>query len=338
MESAAAEQLILDEEYRALTTAVGILECSKSGILEVSGKNAIPFLNGLVTADLKILGEGRGALAAFLNVQGKVVALARIYRRSHGLLLEVDHSNHEKILNSLSRYIPAGDFQISDLSDRLGLVSLQGPRANQLLEALLSKAPPDDPYSNFLLMLIGAEVLVTRHARLGTSGFDLFIPREELSKVLEAVSQAAVSLGGRAVSKSAVEIARIDAGIACEPNEVNDNHILLETGLDEAVSYTKGCYLGQEIIARIHWRGQPARRVRKLTIEAPNIPPQGAELIAEDGKRIGELTSVASIPAGNRPRMAGLGYVHRYYLNEGTRFTLRTNGTDVGFAEICHGQ
>lgn len=334
MEPAVAEQLNLGEEYRTLVAGVGILERLPAGILEVSGKNAVPFLNGLVTADLKLVEDARGALAAFLNVQGKVLALARIYRRSGALILELDGSSLEKIHRNLSRFVPAGEFNVRDITSQIGLVSLQGPRATSALEPFLKSTINDEPYSTAVALINGTEALVARHARTGTVGFDLFIPAGDVGPVVRKLSDIAEDFGGRQVSPAAVDLARIDAGIPIESNEVNEEHILLETGLDDAVSYTKGCYLGQEIIARIHWRGQPARRVRKLAIQAATLPPPGAELWANDGKRIGELTSSATVPATEGPRMVALGYVHRYYLNIGTRFAVRVNGEDIGLAEI----
>jgi tRNA-modifying protein YgfZ len=335
MESAVAEQLNLDEEYRALTTSAGILDCSEAAKIEVSGKNAVLFLNGLVTADLKLLGEGQGALAAFLNVQGKVLALTRIYPRQSGLLLELDASNREKIFRNLSRFVPAGEFELNDLTDQLALLSLQGPQAEDILRTFALTTPPNEAFSTVQLVIDGASVLVARHDRLGTPGFDLYIPRDHLTEVRKVLSSAAIRFGGRQVSKTAAEIVRIDAGVSVEPNEVNEDHILLETGLDNAVSYTKGCYLGQEIIARIHWRGQPARRIRRLALEAKSLPDPGTELFAADAKRVGELTSTTTVPSADGPRMVALGYVHRYYLTEGTRFSLKTNGVEVGLAEIA---
>jgi aminomethyltransferase len=288
----------------------------------------------LVTADLKTLAEGRGALAAFLNLQGKVLALTRFYRRSSSLLIELHESNREKILHNLSRFVPAGDFDVRDVSETLSLLSLQGPGSEELLRALQSEAIPEGLYSSCESEINGIPVLLTRYPRLRTTGFDLFIQADKVTSVLKAVSDLIAQHDGRIVSSAAFDVARIEAGIPSEPAELSEQYILLETGLDEAVSYTKGCYLGQEIIARIHWRGQPAKKLKRLAIVADSVPSPGAELFAADGKRVGHLTSSARVPSTPESRIVALGYVHRYYLADGTTFSIMVDGNLIGSAQI----
>jgi aminomethyltransferase len=138
--------------------------------------------------------------------------------------------------------------------------------------------------------------------------------------------------GARAVSEEAFEIARIESGLPREGPEINEKYILLETGRDNAVSYTKGCYLGQEIIARIHWRGQPAKRLMGLLIEAKSAPPAGTELYSTDGKRVGEVTSSAHSIALDR--LIALGYVHRNYLTPETELILKSGESEMGRAKV----
>ena len=113
---------------------------------------------------------------------------------------------------------------------------------------------------------------------------------------------------------------------------MDENNILLEAGFEKAISYTKGCYLGQEVIARIHWRGQPAKQLRGLLIEANDVPKKGTELWTEDGKKVGVITS--SIKSLALDRIIAFGYVHRYYLAVGTKFILRQNEVELGRAII----
>ncbi len=333
-QSAKVEESGLEAQYLATQTGVAVLDFSRAGKLELSGKNATQFLHGLVTNDVKSLAPGRGAAAAFLNLQGKVLALSRIYSRESSLLLEIEGSNREKVFRSLSRFVAAGEFFVTDISEKMALVSLQGPKSEELISTLVSQPPGTDSFSHTESEIASTKVLVTRHSRAGTSGFDLFVPVEDVAAVRRQVFAAGLAYGAVPVSDEAFEIARIDAGIPREPRDVNENNILLEAGFEDAVSYTKGCYLGQEIIARIHWRGQPAKRLKRLRVEGAEVPPAGAELFAEDGKRVGEITSSAAVPAGGSSRVAALGYVHRYYLAVGTRFTLKVDGSVVGEAEL----
>ncbi len=323
-------------DYTAIRGGVGIIDLSQAGKLEISGENAIQFLNGLVTNDIQSLIAGQGCLAAFLNVSGKVLALCRVYRREDSFLLELDESNRDKIYRNLARFVPAGGFSVKDLTDEYALFSVQGPRSSELLSALTQEPIEAAGFAHSTRKIAEIPVTIAQHSRAGVEGFDLFVRSEAAQSVLEEVAASAEAYDGRIVSDRALDIARIEAGIPREPDDVNETYILLEAGLEGAVSYTKGCYLGQEIIARIHWRGQPAKRLKRLSVEADAPPPKGAELVAADGKRVGFITSRADVPPlGDKPQtIVALAYIHRYYLAEGTRLTITRDGETTGHATI----
>jgi aminomethyltransferase len=316
-------------EYEALRRGAGIIDCSPDGKLAVSGRNAVQFLNGLVSNDVKSLAPGAGVFAAFPNLQGKVVALCRIYNRGSHFLLALDASTREKIFANLSRFVPAGDFFVDDLSAQLALLSVQGPQAQPLIEEVIgAKVALDDSDRVIEHRIDEAALMIAVNSRCGGSGFDLYLPAAAGPQLLDRLEQA----GGSHVGREAVEIARIESGIPREPVDVNENYILLETGLDEAVSYTKGCYLGQEIIARIHWRGQPAKRMRGLLIDGDEVPAPGTPLFADAGKKVGEVTSSARSFALDR--VIALGYVHRAYLDPGTQLMLPVEGRKATVAPL----
>jgi tRNA-modifying protein YgfZ len=324
-------------EYEAIRGGVAVLDLSAAGKLEVGGRNAVQFVNGLVTNDVKALGEGEGVLAAFLNAQGKVVAVCRIYsiggRAGERLLIELDPARRETIYNNLSRFVPAGEFFVSDVTGRDALISLQGPHAAQLIERLTGGAAGFEPeYGVGEYEWEGVRILAASHSRAGGVGFDLFVPAEHRERVREAVLARGALFGALEVGPEVLEVARIEAGIPREGVDVTEENILLEAGYEKAVSYKKGCYLGQEIIARIHWRGQPAKQLRGLFVEADEVPPRGTELYAEDGKKVGEVTSATRSLGLNR--VIALGYVHRYYLAAGTAVTLRQGGAEFGSATV----
>ena len=168
------------------------------------------------------------------------------------------------------------------------------------------------------------------HPALGLSGLD--DPVTAAPHIRQIILERGQRFGARAVGEEAFEVARIEAGVPREGPEISEKYILLETGCETAVSYTKGCYLGQEIIARIHWRGQPAKRLMGLLIEADAVPPPGAELYSADGKRVGEVTSsTRSIALG---RLIALGYVHRHYLTPDTELILKSGESELGRAKV----
>jgi folate-binding protein YgfZ len=326
-------------EYDAIRTGVAVLDIP-AGKLRLGGKNAVQFLNGLVSNDVKSLAPGDGVLAAFPTLQGKLAALCRIYNTGEDLLLDLDAINREKIVKSLSRFVPAGEFFVTDASDRLALISLQGPRAAALLESLTARAPEDAEFKISTQEIAGTKLLAASHRRCGEVGFDLFVEVGAAANVKRAILDHGKEFGAREVGDAAFEVARIEAGVPREGVDAGEEYIILESELERAVSYTKGCYLGQEVIARIHWRGQPAKRLRGLLIEMPvdaaEIPGHGTELFAIDGnmagRRVGEITSAAMSIALGRP--IALGYVHRYYLNPGTEFSLKQGDAAAGRGKL----
>ncbi len=333
MRQTSDENSALRAEYDAIRNGAALMDLSESGLLRLTGKNAVQFLNGLVSNEVKTLAPGHGVAAAFPNLQGKLLALARIYNIGDGLLLELDAINREKIFNNLNRFVPAGEFFLSDLKGETSLLSLQGPQSSKLIECVTGTVVDSlAPYQYVETTIDQTAVMIAAHSRCGEPGFDIFVPTIEAESIIKAIIEGGRNFGAAAVGDAAFEIARIEAGIPREGRDAGENYIILESELNDVVSYTKGCYLGQEVIARIHWRGQPAKRLRGLHIESDAVPPAGTLLYAEDGKKVGEITSAAHSFALDR--MIALGYVHRNYLNPGTRFVLKNEDREIGFAQL----
>lgn len=329
-------QPVLQAEYQAIRNGVAVLEFP-SGKLQLSGKNAVQFLNGLVSNEVKTLQPGDGVLAAFPTLQGKLAALCRIYNTGEHLLMELDAINREKIFKNLSRFVPAGEFFVTDVSEHFALVSLQGPRSAELIEAVTEQPLGDLRQFKIVERQIArANVFIAAHQRCGEEGFDLFVRADEAERVKQMVLRDGKDFGAREVGEAAFEIARIEAGQPREGVDAGEDYIILESELESAVSYTKGCYLGQEVIARIYWRGQPAKRLRGFLIEADELPQRGAELFAVEGqmagKRAGEITS--STHSLLLDRKIALGYAHRYCLEPGTEFILKQSEAEIGRARL----
>jgi folate-binding protein YgfZ len=321
-------------EYEAIRHGAALIDLSPAGKLTISGKNAVQFVNGLVSNDVKKLQAGEGVLAAFPTVQGKVAALARIYQLGDSLLLELDASNRAKVFQNLNRFVLAGEFFLTDATESLALFSLQGPRAAELLGALVGQAiDADTVYAISTHRLADAQIHLATHSRTGELGFDLFVTAEAAPRLWHALLTRSAEFGARAVGQAALEVARLEAAIPREPVDVNENYIVNETNLTDAVSYTKGCYLGQEVIARIHWRGQPAKQLKGLLADAPEPPARGTGIWAGDGKKVGEITS--SVRSLALDCVIALGYVHRHYLNPGTTFTLKQGEAELGTAQLA---
>lgn len=320
------------KEYDALESAAGLIPLPESSVLSIRGKNAEQFLNGLVSNDLKSLEAGQGTLAAFLDVAGKVQALTRIYKArtqdSTEFLIELESINADKIYRNLSRFVLAGDFFVDDFSTSLSGISIQGPKSADVLAEMSGEEAPSHNYGHKLVTIGNAQVRIARHARCSSLGFDVFMPSDQVDSVWD-------KLGAMPIGRTVFEVSRIENGIPKEPEDITPENILNETGLEAAVSYTKGCYLGQEIVARIHWRGQPARRLSGLTIETNDqaeLPASGTALFTAEDRKAGQITSVARSFALNRT--IALGYVHKYHITPGTKLALKDGDQTIGAAEV----
>lgn len=287
-------------EYAAVRDGgVGSIDLSARGRISVSGSEAVMFLNGLITNDLKTLGENRWMPAAFPNVQGRLLAAVRVIRRANDFLLDTEAVTREKVLKIIERFTLAGDFKVADVTQETRQISLQGRGANALVEKIygVRDLPRDGVWEN-------ENVTVIRATHTGEDGFDV-IGEDVLD-----------TFGATPVSERVEEILRIEAGIARYGHDMDESNVVTETNLDDAVSYSKGCYLGQEIIVRIKHRGHVAKKLTGLRFENDGAIESGSVIKSTDDKEIGRVTSSAFSP--KLQTTIGLGYVRYEHLAPGT--------------------
>ncbi|MBD0325933.1 MAG: aminomethyl transferase family protein, partial [Pyrinomonadaceae bacterium] len=278
-------------EYRAVRgDGAGLIDFSSRGRVRVSGAEAVQFLNGLVTNDVKALGLNEWMTAAFPNAQGRLLAFARVIHQDDGFLFDTEAATAERVFKTLERFTLAGDFRVAEMANELALLSLQGARASAILGATLGEEAGAVERSRVRVARWQEQPLsVIRATHTGEDGFDLFVGAEHAASLFEALREA----GAHPVGFEALETLRIEAGQPRHNVDMDESNVVLETGLDEAISYTKGCYIGQEIIARIHWRGHVAKRLAGLSFEDGSEVSTGAKVRTPDGKEIGRVTSSA---------------------------------------------
>lgn len=312
-------------ERAALRDAVGVLDLSCRSRLCLMGADRIKFLHGQVTNDVQRLRVGEGCYAALVNAKGRMHGDLNLYHLAGELLLDFEPGYTAAVSERLEKYAVTDDVQMLDAAPHYGLLSVQGPRAAEAVTALgLGCALPEKPFAFCALTdpMLGQLYLVNQ-ARIGAAGFDLFIPVASLGVVFDKLLAAVKSLGGRACGWHALEAARIEAGIPRFGQDMDESTLPPEAGLEaRAISYSKGCYIGQEVIARIRTYGQVARTLRRLLLpaELAPLPVPGDKLLA-DGREIGHLTSVI-------PGLA-LGYVRKEHNAPGTVLTLRCGAGDL---------
>ena len=308
------EAIATDSEVTAQYAAVrdggvGLIDLSRRGRISVSGSEAVMFLNGLITNDLKTLGENRWMSAAFPNVQGRLLAAIRVIRRADDMLLDTEAATHEKVLKIVQRFTLAGDFKVADITPATRHISLQGRGASGLVERIygVKDLPRDGVWQS-------DAVTIVRATHTSEDGFDLIGP-------------VALELpGATPVNEEVEEILRIEAGIGRYGRDMDESNVVTETNLDDAVSFTKGCYLGQEIIVRIKHRGHVAKKLTGLVFESrqnSEIIEAGAVIKSTDDKEIGRITSITFSP--KLQTNVALGYVRYEYLTPGTSVVVNGN-------------
>jgi folate-binding protein YgfZ len=303
-------------EYAAVRGGgAGLSDLSARGRVEVSGSEAVQFLNGLVTNDVKALEEGAWMNAAFPNVQGRLISLARVLRLGPDrFLFDTEAAARERVLKTLERFTLAGDFRVRDLTGETALVTVQGARAAEVVGAALGAEAAATARGRVHSAGQGAgrELHAIRATHTGEDGFDLMVGAAGAAPLWEALAAA----GARPVGHEALEVLRVEAGLPRHGVDMDETNVVLEAAPDDAVSFTKGCYVGQEIIARIHWRGHVAKRLAGLAFDGRAEVARDDKVLTPDGQTVGRLTSVTYSPALGRA--LALGYVKYDYLAPGT--------------------
>lgn len=287
-------------EYTAVRDGgAGLIDLSERARIRVSGSEATMFLNGLVTNDMKSLAEHRWMPAVFPTVQGRLIGAVRIARLQDGFLIDTERLSHEAVLKTISRFTMAGDFRVTDLTDESAMLSLQGVRAGEIVGKVLN-AIVADLRRDEVRELDGVTVIRATHT--GEDGFDLVFDKTRVSELRQAILDA----GATAVGEETFEILRIEAGIARFGRDMDETNVIPELNLDDAVSYTKGCYVGQEIIVRIKHRGHPAKKLVGLKADR-SMEPGAIVTSAAVSPKLGNL---------------GLGYVRYESIEPGTKVTV----------------
>ena len=300
----------------------GLIDLSARGRLRVSGLEAVAFLNGLITNDMKMLAEHSWMPAVFPNVQGRLLASVRVLRLADedgakgpqpSFIIDTETATYERVLQTIHKFTFAGDFHVTDLTSETVLLSLQGTSASKILGNLLgATAASISETSVSEITWQNEKITVLRATHTGADGCDLIVNSGEAHHLWQSLLEA----GARPIGHDALEILRVEAGIPRYGQDMDDTTVVTETNLDDAVSYTKGCYVGQEIIARIKYRGHVAKKLRGLSFEQLASVDRQAPLKSSDNKEIGLVTSTVYSPhLGQR---IALGYVKYDYIAAGT--------------------
>jgi folate-binding protein YgfZ len=309
--------------YDAARHRAAFVDRSDRGRIVVSGTERASYLQGLLTNDIVALKAGQGCYTAYLTAQGRMIADLYAYELGDVLLLTMGGGVKDGVMAKLDQFIFSEDVQLGDVTGTFAQIAVVGPESAIMVASIVHglsaealRAMPE--HGNVRGEWAGGAAIVTRVADTGEAGFDLYIERAQAGALKAALATA----GASELDEATAEAIRIEAGVPLFGRDMDEETIPLEAGIESrAISFSKGCYVGQEVIIRVLHRGhgRVARKLVGLTLDGGDAPAAGAAVRSGD-REIGRVTSSTASPALQRP--IALAYVHRDFLEPGTTVTV----------------
>ena len=310
-------------EHRAVMVGAGLIDRSMLGKATVTGRDRAAFLQGMLSNDIKALAPGQGCPAAFLDAHGKVVSLLAVFALEDSILLELPSGSTEKFLQAIDKFLISEKAYFESSDDTYAIIAVQGPRAAHVLSQASGTSLDLVPYAHVEVSIAGTPVRIVSRSEAVTPGFHCWTAVSNA----EALWKALRTVGGVPVGAEAAQVLRVEAGLPLYGVDVDESVILPETRLESLVSYTKGCYIGQETVARVKYRGHINRGVSGLVLEGQDMPAPGASVVAED-KEVGRITSAVRSIALGKP--IALGYLRREHFEPGAAVSVKIDDKLVG--------
>lgn len=308
--------------YRALRAGAGVVDRPGIGRILLTGADRRSYLQGILTNDIAALTPGRGCYSAMLTAQGRMITDMRVLELGDALVLDVPAAVTSAIRDHLDRFIFSEDVQVADATAARAAIGVYGPASlDVLVKAGTAGGAPSSLFESTRVRIAGVEAVIVRSDEAAVPGYDLLVNAVDAS----AVRAALLAAGAVPVSAEEAETVRIESGRPLFGADMDTDTIPLEAGLEErAISRSKGCYVGQEVIVRVQDRGhgRVAKRLVGLTLAAGAAVPAAGALIASGDREIGRVTSVTWSPALGRT--IALGYVHRDFVEPGTAVSAGT--------------
>jgi folate-binding protein YgfZ len=305
------------EEWRALESGAVVVRRDDSAALRLTGTGRVACLQGLVTCDVVKPGDGTRLFGALLTNKGMIVAPLWIARLEDQIVIELPAEAAPAVMDILVRSLPPRLCRAEDISPTHAAIGVYGARADEVLGRVLGQVPPAGGAA--VASWANGRAVVAASVARGTAGWDVVLPVARARAFADDLLANGAVSGGAAL----LEVCRIEAGIPRLGAEIDDRTLPQEVRCEElgAISYTKGCYLGQETVARIHFRGHANRRLAALALD--RAPPRAPLALLQDGRGVGRLTSAAWSNAVDA--WIGLGVVRRE-IEDGASLQLDAGG------------
>jgi folate-binding protein YgfZ len=304
--------------YDALRNRAAWLDLSARGNIKLTGEDRARLLHAMTTNHIQQLTPGTGCYAFFLNDKGRVVADANVLCRPDYFLLDVEPEVREHLYQHLDRFIIADDVTLEDATGATAVIAVEGPRAAEVLQRAAAPVPEAEYSSSDW-----GESFVARLSFSGGPGFRIFAPATEKAALIARLEGA----GAEPADAQAARVVRLEHGKPRYSEDISDRFLAQEANQPHALHFSKGCYLGQEIVERVRSRGQIHRVLMPLVLDTKAPPEPGAKLLI-DGAGAAEITSAAYSPALDK--VVALGYVRTEHARPHAQMTLGDVRAQVG--------
>ncbi len=339
-------------EHLAVRKCAGIMDMTHRGKIRISGKDRTKFLQNILSQDINKLTPGTGGHATLLNTKGHMLAYMRIYSDEDSFLIDTEPGEADKIIQILNRYLFREDVKIEDVTLKYGLVTVQGPHSREIICRISEtdiKEMEECSHVNMTVNSINCKIARTTYT--GEEGYNIYAPWDNLHSIWETLiipspsgRGAGVRVGASdetiPVGHQAYNSLRIEAGIPLYSIDMDEDTIPIEANLDHAISYIKGCYVGQETIARIKFKGHVNRTLTGFSISSGTelnsvpanmiIPQQGDRIyiVFDDSEHeAGFITSACFSPS--LKRIIALGYLKMQHTEPGNKVTINRDAVKI---------
>ena len=315
------------QEHHTVRQGVGVLDLSHRGRLRLTGSDRVAYLHRIISNDVEGLSVGEGNYATILTNRGKIIADMKVFVVEDAVSIETNTETTATLYQELDKYLIADDVNIEDFSDSTGVIGVHGPKSTELLREVYGlEVEHLSEYHNTVHETDGRRIICARVNETGEIGYNLCTASESIEWLWDTILTKGRAFGVAPVGLTALNSLRIEAGIPRYGAELGDSIFPGEAELENAISYEKGCYIGQEIVARMKYRGHPNRLLRGFEI-AGDIPPQNGDRLLDGDKEIGWITSAIVSPTFGKT--IGMGYVRMAFTDEGSRVAVETADSRV---------
>ena len=315
----------ISSEVKNVRNSAGIIDLSNRGKLKLSGKEHLKLLQGMLTNDVIKLKNFSGLYATSLTVKGKIVTDMKVHKVDDNIILDLEPGINKTFREYLLNYRLSYKADIEDITEKYSLFHLCGPNSTGVLKKSFNlKQEPPNEFDSLKLDEQGQEILIIKINRTGETGYDFYVDKDNGFKAWSKIIRNTNDNGLKPFGSKTLDTLRVEAGIPVLGKDMSENTIPIEAGLWDALDFEKGCYIGQEVIARIKWRGRVNWHLTGFEIdEFKDMLKSGCEVSVKD-KKVGRLTSCVDSPTLNKT--IAMGYIRREFNEKGLNVNINLSG------------